>query len=164
MASPPQKSAPGSLEDCQLRLYRAVRSVAILSRQFERACVEMGLSLPQYRLLLWVRHGPQRAAELANRAAVRRPTLTALVDGLEAEGLLSRTAVEGDRRGIRLEVTEKGLDLLARTEEHLGRLLQQLSDGEHGEAILDHLALLGEVLERSLYYRENREKPENGSS
>jgi DNA-binding MarR family transcriptional regulator len=121
-----------------------------LSRHFERACVEMGLSLPQYRLLLWVRGGPQRAAELATRAAVRRPTLTALVDGLEAEGLLARTAVEDDRRGIRLEVTEKGLELLARTEEHLSALLDHLAEGEHREAILGNLALFGQVLEQAL--------------
>src|SRR5262245_6195721 len=76
------------------RMDRAVRAVAILSRQFERSCLEIGLSLPQYRLLLYVRGGPERAAVLAARAAVRRPTLTALVDGLEKEGLLERSSVE----------------------------------------------------------------------
>jgi DNA-binding MarR family transcriptional regulator len=150
---PPESSAP---EHEDRRIGRAVRAVAILSRHFERACVEMGLSLPQYRLLLWVRAGPQRAAELATRAAVRRPTLTALVDGLEAEGLLSRRAVEGDRRGIRLEVTEKGLELLGRTEEHLGRVLFKLSDGDHRDSILRELALFGQVIEQNIarYRRE----------
>jgi DNA-binding MarR family transcriptional regulator len=145
------------LDPSEFRIGRAVRAVAILSRHFERACVEMGLSLPQYRLLLWVRGGPQRAAELANRAAVRRPTLTALVDGLEAEGLLSRTAVEDDRRGIRLEVTEKGLELLTRTEAHLGQLLEKLAEGEQREAILGHLSAFGYLLEQAIgrYRRES---------
>jgi len=136
-------------------LERAVRAVAILSRHFERTCAETGLSLPQYRLLLWVRHGPTRAAELADRAAVRRPTLTALVDGLENEGLLSRAAVEGDRRGIRLAVTERGIQALASTEARLGKLLSDFAEGEHRDAILEHLSIFSGAIEKVLaeYYR-----------
>jgi MarR family transcriptional regulator for hemolysin len=146
----PARSAEGPLPGSEAAgLAGAVRAVAILSRHFERACVEMGLSLAQYRLLLWVRSGPRRAAELAERAAVRRPTLTALVDGLAAEGLLERVAVEGDRRGIRLDLTEKGQLRIARTEAHLGELLAKLPLGEQRGAILRHLALLGEGIQQA---------------
>jgi len=133
------------------QLPRAVRAAAMLSRYFERCCLEIGLSLPQYRLLLFVRRGPQRAADLATQAAVRRPTLTALVDGLEKEGLLIRCAVEGDRRGIRLELTPKGSEMLDRAEDHLVKLLDHML--EHGDRtrVLDGLEELMGVLER--FYR-----------
>jgi len=130
------------------RLDRAVRAVAILSRQFERSCLEIGLSLPQYRLLLYVRRGPQRAAQLAASAAVRRPTLTALVDGLEKEGLLERRSVEGDRRGIRLELTPRGLALLDRAEAHLGHVVDELAAEGDADSILGGLDELASILER----------------
>ncbi len=132
------------------RLDRAVRAVAILSRQFERSCLEIGLSLPQYRLLLYVRRGPQRAAALAARAAVRRPTLTALVDGLEKEGLLERSTVEGDRRGIRLELTPRGLELLDRAEAHLGLVVGTLAAEGDADSVLDGLDALASILERQI--------------
>ena len=139
------------------RLPGAVRAVAILSRHFERQCLEIGLSLPQYRLLLFVRRGPQRAAELAAQAAVRRPTLTALVDGLEKEGLLVRRAVEGDRRGIRLELTPKGSEMLERAELHLCDLLERMLKHGEGERVLGGLDELLVVLDR--FYRAQEPPP-----
>src|SRR5215510_3946073 len=146
MSEPTEQAAAGQLAS-------AVRSVAILSRHFERQCLEIGLSLPQYRLLLFVRRGPQRAAELAAQAAVRRPTLTALVDGLEKEGLLVRRAVEGDRRGIRLELTSKGLEMLERAEAHLCDLLDRMLKHGESERVLGGLEELLVVLDR--FYRAN---------
>ncbi len=152
MSEPTQQAAAG-------RLPGAVRAVAILSRHFERQCLEIGLSLPQYRLLLFVRRGPQRAAELAAQAAVRRPTLTALVDGLEKEGLLVRRAVEGDRRGIRLELTPKGLEMLERAEAHLCDLLDRMLKHGESERVLGGLEELLVVLDR--FYRAN--EPTSGT-
>lgn len=121
-------------------------AIAVLSRRFERTCQEAGLSLPQYRLLLYVRGRPQRAAELADQAAIKRPTLTALVDGLVEQGLLRRMAVEGDRRGIRLELTDAGLKSLRRCEESLCELLVRSSAGGDGARILDGLGELARAL------------------
>ncbi len=130
------------------RLAASVRAVAVVARHFEREALEAGLSLPQYRLLLFVRRGPQRAAELAARAAVRRPTLTALVDGLEKEELLARRAVEGDRRGIRLELTSKGLETLDRAEAQLAGFLEEIIGDTDADAILDGLSALARAVER----------------
>jgi len=125
----------------------------VASRHLERECVDAGLSLPQYRLLLFVRRGPQRAAELAARAAVRRPTLTALVDGLEKEGLLVRQMVEGDRRGIRLELTPKGAKALERAEGRLGGLLEQMLRDGNGDKVLSGLGELANIIEQ--FYRRS---------
>jgi DNA-binding MarR family transcriptional regulator len=132
---------------------RAVRAIAIASRLFEQVCQDTGLSLPQYRLLLWVRAGPRRAAELAERIAVRRPTVTALVDGLSEQGYLQRRPVEGDRRGIKLELTDAGLAALDETESRLGRLLDDVAKAGDRRRLLDGLDELATVLEVELERR-----------
>lgn len=112
----------------------------------------MGLSLPQYRLLLFARGGPHRAADLATQASVRRPTLTALVDGLEKEGLLVRRAVDGDRRGICLELTDAGHAALERIERHLEQQMTELLRWDDPQATLAGLAAVIGATER-LYAR-----------
>ena len=44
----------------------AVRAIVFLYREFERVCRNEGISIPQYRLLLFLRHGPKRAGELVD--------------------------------------------------------------------------------------------------
>lgn len=137
------------MPDTDKRLSLAVRVLARLTRTVEQACQKSELSLPQYRLLLFIAAEAQRAGELANQAAVSRPTLTALVDGLEAKGMVTREPVSGDRRGIRLEVTAAGQAALKITEELLTTRVSGLVAGaEDGERLVDGLIAVGEVLRR----------------
>ena len=138
------------------RLARSVRAITIASRFFEQVALEVGVSLPQYRLMLWIRHGPRRAAELAERVAVRRPTITALVDGLAEQGFLRRGPVAGDRRGVVLELTQKGLEALDAVEEALGEQLACI--GQHGDEarVLDGLDELATLLEVEIASRAER--------
>lgn len=135
------------------RVPRAVRAIAIASRLFEQACLETGISLPQYRLLLWVRHGPRRAAELADRIAVRPPTVTALVDGLVELGFLARGPVAGDRRGIALTLTPNGRATLDRTESELGDLLCSIGSRSDSNRVLNGLDEFADALELELVDR-----------
>ena len=75
---------------------QSVRVLARLARVLERADDE--LSLPQYRVLLMVSAGDERASLLASRLALAKPTITAVVDGLVERGYLQRSEVVGDRR------------------------------------------------------------------
>ena len=129
------------------RATAAVRSIVFLYREFERACREEGISIPQYRLLLFLRHGPKRAGELAARAAIQRPTLTSLVDGLEKDGRLRRVQVEADRRGVRLELTETGMRDMRRIEGTLASLLEGLVDGDDEAEILSAFVKLARILD-----------------
>ncbi len=135
------------------RATRSVRAIAFLSREFERVCRDAGMSLPQYRLLLFMRHGPKRAGELAARAAIKRPTLTALVAGLEKEGLLRRARVEIDRRGIRLELTPEGMEALRDVEARLAELVDDFCGKGDRDSILDSLDELASVVEKEVETR-----------
>ncbi|MEY2470151.1 MAG: hypothetical protein QOF21_2849 [Actinomycetota bacterium] len=76
------------------------------SRSVERALEQM--TLPQFRVLTLVATAPERASRLADRAAITRPSLTGILDGLVARGWIARSDVDGDRRGVTLTITRDG--------------------------------------------------------
>ena len=84
------------------------------ARVLERALDDM--TLPQFRVMSLIASSPERANRLAERAAVSRPSLTRLLDGLEARGWVQRVNVEGDRRGVSLELTRSGASALKHAE------------------------------------------------
>lgn len=70
---------------------------------------DAGVSFPRLRLL-HVLHtgGPQIMSSVRDHLGVTARSVTALVDGLEADGLVRRTAHPSDRRATVLELTEAG--------------------------------------------------------
>ena len=163
MATAPPDNSTLMPDEPDVRLSRAVRTVAIVSRVFEQVCREAQISLPQYRLLLFLRHGPKRAGELAARAAIKRPTLTAIVAGLEKEGRLTRIADEIDGRGVRIEITAQGMAAVKEAETQLGEIVQQLcglGDYERLLGALDDLATIvdAETFRHIAESEENKKK------
>ena len=58
--------------------------------------------------------GPVTLGDLALAEGVRSATMTGIVNGLEADGLVRRRQDESDRRAVQLEATAKGRRLLER--------------------------------------------------
>ena len=87
-------------------LFTAVRGLAFASRRIERGLT--GISLAQLRILTLVANDPVRASVLADGAALSRPTLTGVLEGLVAKGWITRCAVDGDKRGVTLSITPEG--------------------------------------------------------
>jgi len=56
--------------------------------------------------------GPMRLTELARLEQVKPPTMTKVITGLEAVGLVRRRADPADARAVRLEATARGTKLL----------------------------------------------------
>jgi long-chain acyl-CoA synthetase len=113
----------------------AARSLALLARRMERACGP--LSLAQYRVLSLVVAGDERSSLVAERLAVAKPTVTAVVDGLVERGLLVREAIEGNRRSIRLRITADGEAAVVGAETVMADSLADLFEG-----VTDRAALL----------------------
>lgn len=130
------------------RMTEAVRVLARLARGVEVACQKSHLSLAQYRLLGFIARSPQRASELASRASVSKPTLTSLIDGLAERDLVRREQVEGDRRGIRLDVTDKGAAALKLADDLLSERLTALTAEDPAAHLVEGLLQLGETLDR----------------
>jgi DNA-binding MarR family transcriptional regulator len=126
-----------------------VRVLARLSRVLESA--DAGLTVPQYRMLSALSEGGQRSARLAERLAVRKPTVTALADGLIAAGYVARESEEGDRRIVRLSLTGAGQDALERAEAaYLARLEPLLAEVPDPERFVGDLLAVGAALDARL--------------
>ena len=78
--------------------------------------------------------GPMRLTELARIEQVKPPTMTKVIAGLEAAGLVRRRPDPGDARAARLEATARGTKLLQagrrRRVARLGIVLQALGPEE----------------------------------
>jgi len=123
---------------------RTGRAMARLSRLLEQTAGAAGLSLAQYRVLVFVRQEPCRASALADKVDVRRATLSAIVAGLERTGLLARSTAAGDGRGVVLAVTDVGASVLATVEATLHERLSRAA--QLGGVDLDALAPYLEAL------------------
>ena len=105
----------------------AAHAAAVLAKSVEVALQGAELSPSQYRLLVYLSDEPAAATALADKLAVTRPSLTALVDGLAARGFVVRTTDPVDRRRVTHEISPAGLAAVATADaliqERLGRWL-----------------------------------------
>ncbi|MGH9224565.1 MAG: MarR family winged helix-turn-helix transcriptional regulator [Acidimicrobiales bacterium] len=120
---------------------KAVRNLARVARLLERATG--GLSLTQYRVLATVDDGGERATHLANALAMAKPTVTGAVDGLVERGMLTRQAVPGDRRSLRIALTAAGVVALREAESAMADRLADVA----GPDLVGRLAELGPALD-----------------
>jgi DNA-binding MarR family transcriptional regulator len=93
-----------------------------------------------------------KASELSNILCVSSPTVTQMVNVLEAKGMLERTPDPDDRRVVRIRLTEAGRQAVDTVE-------QDMREGTHG--LIDHLGmdrtrLLIELLDDVFKYYSDR--------
>jgi len=94
--------------DLPLELAIAVRSFVTTFERWAKAMASGDVpSYPRLRLLDCLRsEGPQRMSDIAGFLEITPRSVTALVDGLEAEGLVRRQPHPTDRRATIIEPTE----------------------------------------------------------
>jgi DNA-binding MarR family transcriptional regulator len=138
----------------------ACRAAAHLGRTVERALTDADISPAGYRVLSWLAMGDAAAAVLADKLAVSRPTVTLVVDGLQARGLVSRTADERDRRRVTISMTAAGqaalADADARVSGRLGEVLAPLG-AQQAAGIVAALELLHGALKDDRERRHRRQ-------
>jgi DNA-binding MarR family transcriptional regulator len=132
---------------------RAIRAIVFMNRLFEYETRSLDIGLAQYRLLLYLRYGPKRAGELATHASVTRPALSTLIAGMEEARLIRRSSVDGDRRGVRLEITRKGLDTIEQAEERFGLVFDEMAASLDREGLVQSLEALCKQLTLELEAR-----------
>ena len=122
-------------------------------RVLERSLTDM--TLPQFRVLSVIASSPERANLIAEKAAMSRPSLTGLLDGLEARGWVQRVDVVGDRRGVSLEVTLAGAAALRTAEKAMTTELELVlrSSPEDRAAVVQGLDALGRAIKEHHHAR-----------
>lgn len=108
--------------------------LARLARQVELALATVDLTLPQYRVLILLDGGQEAASALAEKLAVSRPSVTGVVDGLVARGLVERHNDRDDRRRVGHELTDRGRRLLETAEAEIERRLSEIAALRSGGA------------------------------
>jgi long-chain acyl-CoA synthetase len=98
-----------------------------LARQLELAVATLDLTLPQYRVLTILGEGAEAASALAEKLAVSRPSVTGVVDGLVARGLVERQHDAADRRRVGHELTAEGRRVLERADAEVERRLDEIT-------------------------------------
>lgn len=134
----------------QTRHADAVRAAARLAKVSGSALAEIDLTLPQYRVLVFLDTGGRPASDVAALLDVAPSTVTSVVDGLCARDLVVRGQDPYDRRRVVLSLTDRGQEMVVAGDgvvaERLGRLLDRLPRAE-ADAALAGLESLNSAME-----------------
>lgn len=131
----------------------AVRAAARLAKVSGSALAEADLTLPQYRVLVFLAPRGRPATHVAALLGVTPSTVTSVVDGLVTRGLVQRSSDPADRRRVVLSLTTAGVDTVRHGDAVVGaaldRLLARLAPSE-AETALVGLELLNKAMELAL--------------
>lgn len=106
-------AAQPSLADLHLSVSRRLRAA------YAEALRPYGISPHQARALRAIRDaGPVRPSRLAETLHIAPRSVTDVIDDLQAQGLVTRSADPDDRRAQLVALTDAGVDLLARSDAH----------------------------------------------
>ena len=126
-------------------------SIAGLARIVEVSLEGLDLTIQKYRVLVHLSRGPASPSQVADRLSVRPPTVTRLVDGLVARGLVERRSDDTDGRRSVHVLTRAGTTALQKAERAIDAVLDdiaaELDDDERARAA-DGLRLWGEAMRR----------------
>ncbi|MEU3661281.1 MarR family transcriptional regulator [Streptomyces sp. NPDC032940] len=136
-------SGPGAPDASSEELIVAVEQLVRYVRRSARAG---GLSTAASSALARLsREGPRRLTELARGEGVTQPNMTQLVTRMERAGLVRRVADRSDGRGVLVEITAAGQEVLTRRRAEraraLGRLVGELTEPEQRATTTALLAL-----------------------
>jgi MarR family 2-MHQ and catechol resistance regulon transcriptional repressor len=111
------------------------RAADAVSRHVEAELSEWGMTTAQYGVLLHLSRGePMSLTDLSTRIFRSNSALTSLIDRLERDGLVARTAHANDRRVTTVSLTSAGRDMLTKIRGHhrpfLADMMSCLTPGE----------------------------------
>lgn len=119
----------------------------LLAREAETMLAPIGLNPAYVPVLLALSSGGARTPKnLAQQAAVEQPTMTATIQRMERDGLVTRKANPDDGRSALIALTPTGYERIGDMDRALGALnellLEQFTTAERGQ----FLELLGRVV------------------
>lgn len=105
----PNAAGGGATEACAAEILDVVPTVMRFIRTEMRSHRAPGLSIPQFRTLMYVRRNRHVSLTgVAEHLGLTPASTSTLVDGLSRRGLLLRVASELDRRRVCLSLTASG--------------------------------------------------------
>ena len=110
--------------------FSILHAAQLIEGQIEGALDKVGLSMAKHSALSQLAEAgtPLTLSELAERLSCVRSNITQLVDRLEADGLVRRVNDPSDRRSVRAELTDLGIERQAAGAEEVARVQKEISD------------------------------------
>jgi DNA-binding MarR family transcriptional regulator len=102
---------------------RLVRNASVLTRLMFRRAPERQLTRSEGSVLVSLEEGPQRITALADLEGLTQPSITGLVNRLEARGWVARGTAPEDGRVVLVSLTAAGRAELQRLRERIYSLL-----------------------------------------
>jgi DNA-binding MarR family transcriptional regulator len=98
--------------------------------RIEKALDQVGLSMAKHSALTKLQEAgePLTLSDLAARLSCVRSNITQLVDRLEADGLVRRVADPDDRRSVRAELTDIGVEKQAAGASEVARIHDEIAE------------------------------------
>jgi DNA-binding MarR family transcriptional regulator len=103
------------------------------------------LSFAQYSLLFCLADSELSAGALAGAAALSPATVTQLLDGLEAAGLVARARSQRDKRVVLVSLTARGRSVLAERRENFERVWRAALEEFDARELAAASAVLGRL-------------------
>jgi len=121
------------LMDCVPLMMRTIRTEM-------RSHREAGLSVAQFRALLFVRRHPAASlSQVADHLGLTLPSTSELIENLVQRGLVLRNEVKENRRQVQLELTPSGSAMLSSAQEltinRLTQIIKGLTAAEKEQAL-----------------------------
>ncbi len=125
---------------CASHVLDTVPSVMQFIRTEMRGHRDLGISVPQFRVLTFLERRPGGSlSDAAERVGLSLPAMSRLIDGLVERGLLTREDAAEDRRRVSLRITDAGRALVRTAREgalaRLAEVLGTLSAKERAQII-----------------------------
>ena len=136
-------------------LYNLNRASAVYNDEMSTALKSHDLNTMKWRILMLLAdRSPSSVSELARRSVTKMPTLTRMLTRMEAEGLIVRTAPDGDRRFVDVTMTPKAVKTLREVKKIGQRVFERALGGcsaNEIDIVTGVLKRMRENLERSPY-------------
>jgi DNA-binding MarR family transcriptional regulator len=118
----------------------AIRSIVSFYREFEQVARRSDISLGQYRTLLYLRAGPKNAGAIAAAGEIKKPTVSALLNGLREKGWIETADHPDDARVTQVVLTPAGKARMDAFELELARRIDPLLSDLDREAFYTALS------------------------
>lgn len=137
----------GAADDDKSAIDQLGWAARLLSRELETMLAPIGLNPAYLPVLITLSAGGARTPKsLSLEASVEQPTMTATIQRMERDGLVTRKANPDDGRSALITLTERGHTRIADIERVLAALnelmLEQFTTAERGQ----FLSLLGRLV------------------
>ena len=143
---PAPASTVGRSAAIDLVVGKLAPQASLLTRLLRRAGRGQ-LSRTEIGALLTLLAGPRRITELATTEALAQPTVTELVDRLQARGLVVRERSREDRRVVLVAISTEGRQQLEEARADARELIRETLS-EMDDRDLDELVVAAEALEK----------------